>query len=97
MSDENQGKLSRYRSFCKKLIATHISLIVEPASEGLLTKAIMDSKAGSIRGQRTLDEGGSETSVRAAPNVKQLVVSPVTSERIILPTTDETEQSRATR
>ena len=53
-------RLKRFQVYAKKLVATHVTLIVEPASEALLAKAISDSKAGQARGVRRLDETGQE-------------------------------------
>ena len=60
VSEDHMDRLKRFQVYAKKLVATHVTLIVEPASEALLAKAINDSKAGQARGVRRLDETGQE-------------------------------------
>ena len=54
-------KLRRFKSHCKKMVAAHVCLVVEPASEQGIAKAINDTKAGQVRGGTATDEETGDT------------------------------------
>ena len=55
------NKLKRFKSHCKKMVAAHVFLVVEPASEQGIAKAINDTKAGQVRGGTVTDEETGDT------------------------------------